>query len=258
MQDYNFPNQATPAGASVYYCIRFSPKKHRDQLASIFLYKQTLRDLYSLSDPGVARIKLQWWHEQINEKKGPSGHPFGRQLAGIYKNSEIAYQAFDQINKTTDQLLHRQPLNNSKDYQLLCSNLGASFADLIQLVTDQPVNEYSKLAGTWIEHVENMQLFGKLVRDNIHLIPIDILKSFGLSNDQLLNSDKSVDILKTLHDSIKEGLDQSFFDQMSRKSCLGKLTKLRIKLMNLIEQEDMAVINQRISLTPIRKLWLAL
>ncbi len=258
MREYEFPNQATPAGSSIYYCIRFSPKKYRDQLASIFLYKQTLRGLYSLTDPGVARIKLQWWHEQINEKKGCSEHPLGRQLADIYKNSESAHQAFDLINIKTDQVLHRQPLNTINEYQKLCSDLGGSFADLIQVVSDQPANDQSKLAGTWIEHVENMQLFGKLLRENIHLIPIDVLKSSGLSNDQLLGSDKTADVLKTLHNSIKEGLDQSFSDAISKKNCLGKLTKLRSKLMDLIEQEDMAVINQRISLTPIRKLWLAL
>ena len=258
MQETNFPNTATPAGSSAYYCIRFSPKKYRDQLARLFLYKQTLRELYHLSDPGVARIKLQWWQEQISETKGRSDHPLARQLADLYQTSETAKQAFEQITKITDRRLHRQPLESINDYQTACISLGGSFADLIQLASEQTISEHTKMAGAWIEHVENMQLFGRLLRENIHLLPVELLTSFSISEDQLLSSVKTPEVLEKLHQQVSYDFYKETVDKSVRKSCLGKLMRLRTELMQLIEEEDMAVINQHISLTPIRKLWLAI
>ena len=258
MESYRFPNKATPAGSTPYYSIRFSPKTTRDSLGFLFLWKQELESLYSLSDPGIARIKLQWWTDQVSEKKGTSEHPLASALAGIYKSSAEASNAFHLMVDANDQLLHRRSFETIDGYLDFCEKHGGSLARLLQLSSGHDLTDKTTMIGSWISHVENIQLLGKRLRENINLIPNDMLRAASLPADQLLHSKKTTDLLLTFHQSVSEKLTYNLPAIRRSKSCLLKLYFLRSKLMKLIEDENMAVINQRISLTPIRKLWLSL
>ena len=64
---WHFPNPATPLGSSTYYSLRFSPPGLRDDLAILAAWRHQVRIiLVEVSDPGVARLKLQWWREELD------------------------------------------------------------------------------------------------------------------------------------------------------------------------------------------------
>ena len=109
MLDISFPNEATTIGSTPYYVVRFADPAVQQKLAALFLWKKQLQQLHALSDPGVARVKLQWWHQQIALPLAtPSNHPLAASLSTLLHESTQAAEAFKLVYEETDRHLHRQ------------------------------------------------------------------------------------------------------------------------------------------------------
>jgi len=260
MPEIQFPNDSTMPGSSSYYVIRFANKGIQDELATLFLWKHELLKLNRISDPGIARIKLQWWLEQVSlPLESPSSHPLASRLSRLYHHSAEAAQAMQIMVAETDKLLLRQPPESVNALWQACLDNGGQFAILLQIVSGQHGNRLDLFQGAWISLIERLQTLGQDTRQGIRLIPLDLLKRFNLDQDQLLLETRQDDVSKML---------QAMLDEMSRisdisnknypaKTPLGKYFRLRQKLLALLARENLQVMHQRIDLTPIRKLWLA-
>lgn len=79
--DY-FIAQAAPTGSALYYACLFSdPGRHSPLLAWHALEHELLKSLTDVQDPGVARLRLQWWAEEIQRvAAGQARHPLGQAL----------------------------------------------------------------------------------------------------------------------------------------------------------------------------------
>ncbi|MGA1008362.1 MAG: squalene/phytoene synthase family protein, partial [Sedimenticolaceae bacterium] len=65
MPNLAFPNAATPIGSIPYYAIRFSSAEQRNGLAARYSWLHEIdRIISTIKDPGVARLKLDWWHKE--------------------------------------------------------------------------------------------------------------------------------------------------------------------------------------------------
>lgn len=255
-----FPNVATPLGSTAYYVTRFSPSKTRDGLASIFLWKQELVNLYALTDPGVARMKLQWWQEQVFlPAETPSEHELARTLSHWIHQDAAAAEAVKMMILETDRHLHRQDYDNFQGFWQGALNIGSSVAILINLVASCKTQPLDATAGAFIIATEWLQLMGQHLRYNIRLIPRDLLHKHGLRFDELLYDNKKQETRKLLTELHHQVQQKTVIDNPGRSSSpLGKYSRLRHKLMQLLIAEEFDVLDQKISLTPIRKLWFAL
>ena len=77
LDEWRFPNRATPLGSSAYYSLRFAPKELRDDLAALLAWRHEVTAILEVvSDPGVARLKLQWWRDELERTfAGEARHP---------------------------------------------------------------------------------------------------------------------------------------------------------------------------------------
>jgi len=74
--------KAAPEGSSLYYAVLFYPPQYRRRLIALFALAEELDStLVDCRDPGVARMKFQWWHEEIERlfSERPR-HPVSREL----------------------------------------------------------------------------------------------------------------------------------------------------------------------------------
>ena len=138
--EFSFPNIATPQGSSAYYLVRFSPARLRERQAVLFAWRRELHRLISSSDPGVARLKLDYWRNELHaEKLGNSRHPLA-QMIGKHLEDQ-AGQMIEHANIVERDILAGQ----SRDWnQVLdrCEALGGSFASL--LLSPYPVSDNQK------------------------------------------------------------------------------------------------------------------
>ena len=81
--EWDFPNAATPLGSPAYYAIRFSAPEARQRFALLFAWRQQIVDISAQAhDPGVARLKLDWWREEIATiVEGRPRHPLAEALS---------------------------------------------------------------------------------------------------------------------------------------------------------------------------------
>lgn len=260
MQEIHFPNTATPLGCTAYYVIRFSPARKRNTLAALFLWKGELLDLYSLSDPGVARMKLQWWREQIFlPVDTPSEHSLARTLSQLIEKDPASAETLSAMIRETDRHLHRQPYQDFELFWQGCLAIGGSFAQLINVASTSHAETIDLDIGAYCIATEWLQLMGQHIRYNIHLIPEDLLEQNTLRLEELLyqdNQQRSRPILKRLYEQIEN--KRNFPAPKRSSNPLYKYYRLRKKMAELLVEEDFNVLDQKISLTPIRKLWFAL
>ena len=260
MQTITFPNTVTPLGSTAYYVIRFSPVEIRNNLAVLFSWKQELLDLYALSDPGVARMKLQWWQEQVFlPVANPSEHPLAHSLSQLIQQDATLSAAIKAMIRETDRHLHRQPYQDVDDFWEGCEKIGGSFAQLVNSVSGSSSDTTDLVVGSYAIASEWLQLMGQHIRYNIHLIPQILIEKNAIRFEELLYEDKQQhtrEMLKMLYEQIET---KNTLPAPKRSSSpLFKYYRLRKKLMDLLVAEDFDVLDQKISLTPIRKLWFAL
>ncbi|MGD9355846.1 MAG: squalene/phytoene synthase family protein, partial [Chromatiales bacterium] len=80
--EFRFPNIATPEGSSAYYLVRFTPVELRERQAVLFAWRRELQRLLDSSDPGVARLKLDYWRNELRpDQLGKSRHPLAQMIA---------------------------------------------------------------------------------------------------------------------------------------------------------------------------------
>ena len=112
MPNLAFPNDATPIGSIAYYAIRFSSPDKQDALAARYNWLNEIeRIVTTIKDPGVARLKLDWWKKEWAQAlNGKATHPISLAcnnalsdnalsiIENIVISSEKAILDFSQLN----------------------------------------------------------------------------------------------------------------------------------------------------------------
>ena len=103
-EEFRFPNIATPPGSSAYYLVRFSPPGLRDRQAVLFAWRRELQRLLNSSDPGVARIKLDYWRRELQPaQRAQSRHPLAQLIHALL--SDEASRLIDLADLTEQEIL---------------------------------------------------------------------------------------------------------------------------------------------------------
>lgn len=110
-QAWSFPNEATPPGSGPYYVARFSPAARRDEIAAWFAWFSLIdRAVLQSSDPGVTRLKLDWWHDETERMAtGNAQHPLALALAPSIRDRWQIPQMHRLLNAAEDRVRHLSP-----------------------------------------------------------------------------------------------------------------------------------------------------
>ena len=92
-------DKAAASGSSLHYSLLFLPPERRDAAIALHAYCREIDDVVDeCSDPGVARTKLTWWHDEIARLyAGQARHPVAQALAGLIRPYAIAAEELDSI-----------------------------------------------------------------------------------------------------------------------------------------------------------------
>lgn len=264
--EWRFPNRATPPGSSAYYSLRLSAAPRRDALAALFAWRAELRAiLHQVSDPGVARIKLDWWRGELERIFADEPrHPLGRVLAPVVAEQRLPRQPFVGIIASVESALQNRP---HADLGAQFRSDGKDLGALFELVArcegahDEHQLWQARQAGAWCAQVRRIRDAGLLLRQGTAVLPSDWLAAAGLSPEQLA----SVEGRRRLPGLLRGVAEQLRAPQGAlAPPALGPLSaapriqlRLHQDLLSVLERSDFDVTDQRIGLTPLRKLWLA-
>ncbi|KAA6187708.1 hypothetical protein F2Q65_00230 [Thiohalocapsa marina] len=279
---WRFPNPATPPGSADYYSIRFSAAGRRDALAALFALRRELRHiLVQVSDPGVARRKLDWWRDEIGRGlEGRAQHPLCRPLEPAQRSHALPLDPFlDMARRVEDELQGSRSTTRAAHWHRLGDDRGALFQlichchwDPCNRLTDDATLAGARDAGAWCTQVRQLRAVGRLLRQGREIAPQDLLEQIGLSQSELVRT--------AMAQSAQAGTGGPHPDPSRRARLCGLLAELapapfpaaaaaalplpiRIQLrihaalLQELVRADFDLLDRRIGLTPLRKLWIA-
>lgn len=261
--------KAASSGSSFYYAFLFLPAQRRAAITAFYAFCREVDDVVDeVSDPGVARTKLAWWQSEVSQSfAGKPTHPVMQAVmphVPAYGLEERQFQAIIQGCQMDLEQTRYLDFPGLARYCHLVAGVVGEVSARIFGQTDAATTGYAHKLGLAFQLTNIIRDVGEdAMRGRIYL-PVSELQQFDVKAHEILNRKYSDNFTKMMrfqaqraHGLYDEALAMlPAADRRSQKPGLMMASIYRT-LLREIEAEDFKVLHQRISLTPLRKLWLA-
>ena len=261
--------KAASSGSSFYYAFLFLPAERRAAITAFYAFCREVDDVVDeISDPSVAQSTLAWWQKEVQQAfAGHPTHPVMHALMPHVKVYDIeAHHLLSVIEGCQMDLTQTRYLDFAglQRYCHLVAGVVGEVAAKIFGQTDAATTLYAHKLGLAFQLTNILRDVGEdAMRGRIYL-PIDELKQFDVKAQDLMQrqySDRFTALMKfqaarahSLYDEAMSLLPAA--DKRTKKPGLMMASIYRT-LLREIEADNFQVLHQRVSLTPLRKLWLA-
>lgn len=260
MPEWDTPNPATTPGSAPYYVVRFAHEAERERLTGIFAWFEHLAQILArVSDPGVTRLKLDWWRDEIGRLgTGNEHHPLTQDLARHLTNEIDRDALLRSLDATEERILCPQPADED-ELENQCRESGGA---LSRLLAPQASNgELLERMGSAIEMVARVQNLTHEAHQGRQVLPRSSLHRHRVDWHALEANAECAelgtlldDLLQPYRASLREGL------QAPRDARLTNLLRLAAqseRLLRHLRRRHYQVQRERIDLTPLGRLWAA-
>jgi phytoene synthase len=221
------------------------------------------------SDPNIARTKLAWWRaETANLFAGKPQHPVTQALAPAVRDYGLNEEHFQEIIDGMEMDLDQNRYADFKQLQLYCYRV-ASVVGLLSAsifgYTDRKTLKYAHDLGMAFQLTNIVRDVGEDARRDRIYLPLDELEQFGVSEIDIIHGHETDNTRRLLEFQVERALQfyQRAFDELPAEDRRAQRPGLMMAAIYRTLLDEIRaggcekVLNQRISLTPLRKLWLA-
>jgi phytoene synthase len=261
--------KAAASGSSFYYAFLFLPPPRRAAITAFYAFCREVDDVVDeVTDPGVARTKLAWWQMEVGKAfAGQPSHPVMHALLPHVPVYGIAQEHLLSVIRGCEMDLEQTrylDFPNLERYCHLVAGIVGEVAARIFGQTQDATTRYAHKLGLAFQLTNIIRDVGEdAMRGRIYL-PVNELQQFDVKAHELLKreySDRFVALMKFQANRAHALYDEALAllpaeDRRAQKPGLMMASIYRT-LLREIEADEFRVLNQRISLTPVRKLWLA-
>ncbi len=261
--------KAAPIGSSMYYSTLFHKTLEKRYLHALFAFQQELIDaVMDCQDAGVARIKLQWWCEEIDRIfSAQSRHPLGKELQTLLPELQLDQGALLRLVNVVE--LEINPEQSDSLPQLVAQFSDGrgrlwSMAALACAYEEQEKNtQIEKIAGL-VNCLNYLQAARRQLDRGYCPFPRVEMENCTLDHDDLLQpeslenvSELSANLFTFIHSELKQcilGLENN-----QNKLPLFSLSQAHIALgtCSLLKGQAISELDGSLTISPIRKLWIA-
>ena len=261
--------KAAKSGSSFYYSFLFLPPEKRRAITALYAFCREVDDVVDeVSDVGVARTKLAWWRTEVaNLFAGHPQHPVTQALAPFTATHGIDAARMNEIidGMEMDLVYHRYP--DFESLKLYCHRAAGVVGQLSASIfgyRHPETLEYAENLGIAFQLTNIIRDVGEDARRDRVYIPQDELARYGLSADDIValrGGPRFVELMQFQAERAQAHYDLA----------LGKLAKddypnqragllmaaIYRTLLEEIRRDGFHVLERRVALTPLRKLWIA-
>ena len=261
--------KAAASGSSFYYAFLFLPRPRREAITAFYAFCREVDDVVDeVSDPGVAHRKLAWWQGEVAQAfKGQPTHPVTQALmrhAGAYQiEPRHLLGVIEGCQMDLEQSRYLDYLGLQRYCHLVAGVVGEVAARIFGQ-TQEATTQYAHTLGQALQLTNILRDVGEdAMRGRIYL-PVNELQQFDVKAHEILkreHSERFVALMRFQAERAHRLYDQALAllpeaDRRAQKPGLMMASIYRT-LLREIEHENFQVLHQRISLTPLRKFWLA-
>jgi phytoene synthase len=261
--------KAAKSGSSFYYAFLFLPPPRRAAITALYAFCREVDDVVDEStDPSLAAKQLAWWSEEIDRLyQGAPTHPVTRALAPHIVPFSIARERLLEIIAGMEMDLHQSRYLDFAGLAHYCHHVAGVVGLLSSNIfgaTDPGSALYAEKMGLAVQLINIIRDVGEDARMGRIYLPMDELKRFNVPASDLLNARSSpafIELMQFQAERAKAIYAEALAllppaDRRPQRTGLIMGAIYRA-LLDEVERSNFAVLDQRISLTPIRKLWIA-
>lgn len=262
--------KAAASGSSFYYSFLFLPKAKRQAITALYAFCREVDDVADeCTDIAIARTKLAWWRAEIaNLYAGNPQHPVTQALANAVRDYNLAEEHFQEIIDGMEMDLDQNRYGDFKELHLYCYRV-ASVVGLLSAsifgYSDRKTLKYAHDLGLAFQLTNIVRDVGEDARRGRIYLPLDEMAQHGVSEADILHSRESDNVRRLLEFQIERAEEyyQRAFEELPDADRRDQRTGLVMAAIYraLLDEIRLGgcekVLNQRVSLTPLRKLWLA-
>ena len=261
--------KAAASGSSFYYAFLFLPKPRRAAITAFYAFCREVDDVVDeVEDAGVARTKLAWWQGEVARAyAGEPTHPVMKALMPLAPDYGIEARhllaVIEGCQMDLEQTRYLDFAGLSRYCHLVAGIVGEVSARIFGQ-SDAQTTAYAHKLGLAFQLTNIIRDVGEdSLRGRIYL-PVNELQQFDVKAHEILKrtySDRFVALMRFQAERAHRYYDEALAllpeaDRRPQKAGLMMASIYRT-LLREIERDDFQVLHQRVSLTPLRKLWLA-
>jgi phytoene synthase len=261
--------KAAGSGSSFYYAFLFLPKPRRAAITAFYAFCREVDDVVDeVTDPGVARTKLAWWQTEVLKAfGGEPSHPVMRALMPLASDFAIEARHLLAVIEGCQMDLEQTRYLDYPALQRYCHLVAGIVGEVAAHIFGQTRPEttaYAHKLGLAFQLTNIIRDVGEdAMRGRVYL-PVSELQQFDVKAHEILKrtpSERFTALMKFQTDRAQSLYDEAFAllpaaDRRAQKPGLMMASIYRTLLVE-IEKDNFQVLNQRVSLTPLRKFWLA-
>jgi 15-cis-phytoene synthase len=261
--------KAAQSGSSFYYSFLFLAQDRRRAITALYAFCREVDDTVDeCTDISVARIKLAWWRKEVSSTlAGQPTHPVTQalqpHLIPFSLDGQHLLDIIDGMEMDLDQTRYLDFAGLQKYCWHVASVVGILSANIFG-ATNPQTRQYAEKLGLAFQLTNIIRDVGEDARKGRIYLPVNELQQFNVTAADILNARHTDNFEKLMQ--FQAARAQKLYDEAfallpkeDRRAQRPGLIMAAIyrALLNEVERDGFHVLNQRISLTPIRKLWLA-
>jgi phytoene synthase len=266
--------KAAKSGSSFYYAFRFLPPQRRAAITAFYAFCREVDDVADdVQDGSVAATKLAWWRKEVGAAfGGTASHPVMHALMphapahGIEPRHLLSVIEGCEMDLTQNRYLDFAGL--ARYCHLVAGVVGEVAANIFGRVEPRTV-DYAHQLGLAMQLTNIIRDVGDDARRGRIYLPMDELKRFDVKASDILRrespwgySDRFTALMKFQAERAQRSFEEAFAllpeaDRRAQRPGLAMAQIYRV-LLREIEADGFQVLHQRMALTPLRKVWIAM
>jgi phytoene synthase len=261
--------KAARSGSSFYYSFRFLPPERRRAITALYAFCREVDDVVDGPlDPGVARAKLAWWRGEIAAAfAGAPQHPVTRALEPVVATFRLPEAHFHAVLDGMTMDLERARYADFGELERYCHRVagvvGLMSAEIFGYTNPQ-TRDYARDLGIAFQLTNIVRDVGEDARRGRIYLPQDELARHGVAEAALLKGESTPGFGRLIDEQIARA--RAWYaralatlpaeDRAAQRPGLI-MAAIYGALLDEIARDGNRVLEHRIALTPLRKLWIA-
>jgi len=266
--------KAAKSGSSFYYAFQFLPPERRAAITAFYAFCREVDDVVDeVHDPAIAATKLAWWRKEVAQAyAGQPQHPVMKALMAVAPAYDIRAEHLNAVIEGCEMDLTQTRYLDYAGLQRYCHLVAGVVGEVSCNIfgrTSDATMAYAHKLGLALQLTNIIRDVGDDARRGRIYLPVSELQQFDVKAHELLKreapwgySERFTALMKfqaaRAHAAYDEAL--TLLPEVDRRAQKPGLMMANIyrALLREIEAENFQVLQQRISLTPLRKLWIAM
>jgi phytoene synthase len=262
-------NKSIWPGSDLYYALLFVPREQREACNAIHALCTEINGVVDqCSDAGIARLKLQWWRDEIHRTYAHQPqHPATRALHTWLSRYNIPEEYLHELIDGSLMDLDRHDYAEFSELALYCHRVSGSTQLMVTEILGYDHHRTPRYASDLGIALKLMDLICSLhhaVQHGRNYLPRDEMREFDVDRQSLLRRDESEALRQLLASQanrarhyVRRAISRLPDADRARQSPGLILAAIAQSRLDEIQADGFRVLSRKTDLTPIRKLWIA-